>query len=145
MLSTYSGYFSSSSPVFTRPNGAAGSTYYYQALRVTALATGTYTFTSDSSWDTYGCFYNDPIDPSNPTANLIECDDDAAGNKQFRISVTLQYERIYVLMVTTYSACEKGSFEIKAIGRDSMRLVLFTPSSNGSISTPSELLIRYLS
>jgi hypothetical protein len=47
---------------------------------VTALATGTYTFTSDSSVDTYGCLYNDSIDPSNPTENLIKCDDDAAGN-----------------------------------------------------------------
>ncbi|CAF1272546.1 unnamed protein product [Adineta ricciae] len=134
ILSTYFDNFSSNSPVFARPNGASDSAYYYQTLQVTAFATDTYTFTSDSSWDTYGCFYNNSFDPSNPFVNLIACDDDTAGKKQFRMTLTMQYEHMYVLMVTTYSPCIKGSFSIQTSGPDFVRFLLLTPSSNKSFS-----------
>jgi hypothetical protein len=45
--------------------------------------TGTYTFTSGSSIDTYGYFYNQVFDPSYPTSNLIAFDDDGEDGNQF--------------------------------------------------------------
>ena len=88
--------------------------------------------------DTYGCFYNNPVVSSNLTQNLIACDDDSGGNRQFQINVTLQYQGVYILIVTTYSSNVTGSFSIRAVGPGFIGLTLFTPSSNGSITTLSE-------
>jgi len=126
--SSYSGALSQSSGRFTRPGGAEGS-YYYQAIQVTVYTTGTYTFVSSSSMDTYGYFYSDSFDPSYPSRNLIASDDDSGGGGQFRINVTLFYGRTYVLVVTTYSSSTTGSFSITALGPASVSLTSITPTS----------------
>lgn len=125
---TYSGRLSSSSPMFSRPRGNVGEYYYYLAIRVTVSTTGTYTFTSSSSLDTYGCFYSSSFDPSYPSQNLIMSDDDSAGGNQFQISSTLQYRQTYVLVVTTYSNKEMGSFSIGAVGPASANMNSYTAS-----------------
>ena len=63
---------------------------------MTVARTGTYTFISNSSIDTYGYFYNNPVDPSYPSQNLITSDDDGNDNGQFRISRPLQSGYTYV-------------------------------------------------
>jgi hypothetical protein len=123
---TYSGSLSYSSPIFVRPGATSGS-YYFQALRVTVSTTGTYFFTSISSIDTYGCFYNDPVDPSYPSQNLITFNDDGSGGNQFGFNVTLVSGRTYVLIATTYSATVTGSFSIRALGPAWIGLTAFTP------------------
>ncbi len=107
---------------------------------MTAFATGTYTFKSDSSVDTYGCFYNDSIDPSNLTQNLIACDDDSGGDHQFRINVSLQYQGVYILIVTTYPADVTGSFSIRTAGPGFVGLTSFTPSTSRPIETTGEYI-----
>jgi hypothetical protein len=138
--STYDGSLSYNSPVFVRPKGSIGSYYYYQAIRITVYIAGRYTFTSDSSWGTYGCFYNNPVDPSYPTQNLIACDDDNGGDRQFQIDVTLQNQEVYILIVTTSSAGVTGSFSIKTIGPEFFDLTSFTPSTSRPIETTSEYI-----
>ena len=138
--STYNGALSYNSPVFVRPKSSIESYYYYQAIRLTVYITGTYTFTSNSSWDTYGYFYNNPVDPSNPTQNLIACDDDSGGDQQFQINVSLQDQGVYILIVTTYSAGVTGSFSIKTIGPEFFDLTSFTPSTSRPIETTSEYI-----
>jgi hypothetical protein len=137
----YSGALYSSSPVFIRPQGTANQYYYYQALQVTTYTSGAYSFASESSIDTYGCFYNYPFDPSYPTSNLIAQNDDGgslgAGN-QFRINITLQSSRTYVLVVTTFSTTTTGSFSIRVYGPASVNLMSFTPSTSRPIRTTSK-------
>ena len=144
----YSGALYSSSPVFTRPQGSAYQYYYYQAIQVTTFTSGTFSFTTLSSIDTYGCFYNYPFDPSYSNTNLIAQNDDGSvpgdGN-QFRINATLQSSRTYVLVVTTYRESTTGSFSIRASGPASVNLMSFTPSTSRPIRTTSKEIRYYTS
>jgi hypothetical protein len=96
---------------------------------VTVPTSGTYTFTSDSSLDTYGCLYSYSFDPSDPSRNLITSDDDGGVGNQFQISRALQYGQTYVLVVTTFNNREAGSFSIRAMGPDPVSMNLYVPST----------------
>jgi hypothetical protein len=99
------------------------------------FTTGTYTFTSSSTIDTYGCFYNDPVNPSYPSQNLITSDDDGAGSgNQFRVNVTLVSGRTYALIVTTYSTTVTGSFSIRTSGPAWVTMTAFTPTTSRTTS-----------
>jgi hypothetical protein len=124
--------------MFFRPRGDAGEYYYYQAIRVTTYTTGTYTFTSNSSLDTYGCFYSSSFDPSYPSRNLIMSDDEGAGDNQFQIRVNLEYGQTYVLVVTTYRNNVTGSFSIGAVGPASVGMNSYLTSTSRPIRTTSE-------
>jgi hypothetical protein len=124
---TYSGSLSSSSPIFARPAGSGA--YYYQAIRVTIYTSGTYTFTSSSPLDTYGCFYSYSFNPSYPSQSLITSDDDGAVGSQFRIRVDLQYGQTYVLVVTTFNNREIGRFSIGVVGPASVIMNSYVPST----------------
>ena len=144
----YSGALYSSSPVFFRPQSSANQYYYYQAIQVTTYTSGLFSFKSTSSIDTYGCFYNYPFDPSNPNSNLIAQNDDGGAlgdGNQFRINVTLQPSRTYVLVVTTYLTTTTGSFSIRVSGPASVNLMAFTPSNSRPITTTSKEIRYYTS
>jgi hypothetical protein len=146
MLSTYADSLSSGSPKFFRSSASTGY-QYYQALRVIVYTSGTFTFQSTSSMDTYGCFYDYPVDPSYPTQNLITSDDDRGGDHQFRITVNLTSTSSYVLLVTTYGANVTGNFSITVSGPSQAGLYQFAPSTSRPITktptTTSELLIVF--
>ena len=125
----YHGSWSSNSPMFIRP-GFVRSCHYYQALQVTVGTSGTYTFVSDSSIDTYGYFYNRSVDPPNPTQNLIVSDDDGGGYRQFRMTVNPTYGSSYVLLVTTSRANIVGSFDIRVSGPSLVGLTASTPTAS---------------
>ncbi len=129
-MSTYSGILSSSSPRFTRANINTGN-FYYQAIQVVVSTTGTYTFTSTSSFDAYGYLYDGSFNPLSPSQNLITSDDDSGGgNGQFQITRSFQSGRTYILVATTYSASITGSFSIRATGPASAAMTLFTPTTS---------------
>lgn len=121
------GSLTSNSERFTRPAGIS-SRYYYQAIEVTVHTSGTYTFVSVSSMDTYGCLYRNHFHPSNPSENLIAIDDDSAGNRQFRIISSLQSGSTYVLVFTTSFSYTTGSFSVKVSGPALVNLLAITPS-----------------
>ncbi|CAF1233750.1 unnamed protein product [Adineta steineri] len=127
-ISSYSGYLLSSSQSFARPDYSSTS-YYYEAIQVTVRTSGRYSFTSISSYDTYGYLYNDPFNPSKPSRNLIASDDDSGNSHQFRINATLQSGSTYVLVFTTLSTWQTGSFRIAATGPAPVTLSSYTPSS----------------
>ena len=129
ILSSYSGYLSSTGSVFNRPGGVTGD-YYYQAVRLVAWGSGNYILSSKSSIDTYGYLYRNLFDPSSPSQNLITSDDDSAGDGQFQISVYLSYGLAYILIVTTHSTNEVGSFSVRASGRSVIDLTAFTPTTS---------------
>ncbi len=134
ITSNYSGILSSSSPKFARPGGNTDYYYCYQAIQVTVYTSGIYNFTSSSSMDTYGYFYNSPFNPSSPSHSLITSDDDSGGgNGQFQIRSSLQFGRTYVLVVTTYNNADRGSFSIRVTGPASVGLISITSIASESI------------
>lgn len=140
VVSTYSSALTTASNYYNRvPND--GRIFYYEAIQINAYINGVYTFTGDTPddddnfevttaeylsanetsgndhiRDSYGCLYSDSFSRISPTTNLIACDDDAAGYGQFLLSTTLQADRTYVLVFTTYADNIFGSFSIKASG-----------------------------
>jgi hypothetical protein len=98
------------------------SDYHYHAIAVQVFKTGPYSFISSTQIDTYGCFYNSFVDPTNPYRSLVTFDDDSGGNQQFQISLGLESRKTYVLMVTTYAPNVTGLFTITAVGPASVGL-----------------------
>ncbi|UJR24221.1 hypothetical protein I4U23_027188 [Adineta vaga] len=121
ITSTYSGILSSNNLQFARPTSNSNN-YYYQAFEITAPVNGAYIFTSSSTIDTYGYFYSDSFDSLNPDLNLIASNDDGDDNRQFRINIILQFQRKYILVVTTFEYNIRGDFLIKIVGPTSLDL-----------------------
>jgi hypothetical protein len=150
VISKYSSELTLNSGFFARVGGS-GSNFYYKAIQINVMTTGTYTFssqtntseiimdttdsytftdqsyTSQSNVDTFGYIYQANFYPSSPTLNLLQQDDDGAGNRQFRLTGSLRSDITYVLVFTTYSGGIIGPFSIVASGPDN---VIFNPISN---------------
>lgn len=135
LLANYNGSLTSTSGVFFRPLGSTTSYFYFQALQVSVAKAGTYIFTSNSTMDTRGYFYQTSFDPSNATLNLIADNDDGAGQRQFRIEVYILPGRAYVLVVTTHGANTMGDFSISATGPGMTTLTSITPVTSQPIVT----------
>lgn len=131
---TLSSSLTSSSERFCRPGGYSNN-YYFQAIEVIANTNGEYTFVSVSSMDTYGYLYRDHIDPSYPSKNLIISNDDGAGDRQFKITYSLQAGTPYVIVVTTFSPYTTGSFSLRVSGPTivALRTIRPIPSSKLNI------------
>lgn len=134
MTSTHSSFLTSNSLIFARP-GVIPGTYYYRAMEVSISMSGIYNFSSSSSLDTYGYFYNDSFNPSYPSSNLIAEDDDGSDDRQYLISVDLQSGRTYTLVTTTHGTSETGNFEVVAVGPASASLVLIGAKSTGKLTS----------
>lgn len=96
--------------------GNGSSNYYYQAYEIRVSATGTYTFTSSSGYDTYGYIYQGNFYPFQPNVNMHSQDDDAAGNGQFRLTVELRSDIKYILVFTTFAPNTFGTYTVTASG-----------------------------
>ncbi len=94
---------------------------------MTVNTTGTYTFTSLSSFDTYGYLYDSYFYPFDPSSNLITQNDDSGGNGQFKLSAFLEVGVPYNLVFTTFREGETGPFSILASGPNE---VYFIPVNN---------------
>jgi hypothetical protein len=129
---TYSSILWSASPTFVRPNGNSGRYYYYEAINVNTYTSGTYAFKSSSDIDTYGCLYQGSFNPLYPIRNMIACDDDSGGDRQFQITSGLLNAQAYILVVTTYSASITGSYQVTAVGPATVYMSSVTPSTTSS-------------
>jgi hypothetical protein len=96
---------------------------YYEAVVVSVDETGNYNFRSQSDFDSYGAIYTNSFDPSDSSVNLLAYNDDGGGITQFSLTVVLQPQSTYILVVTTYTSHETGSFQIVASGPTSVRFV----------------------
>ncbi|CAF0870683.1 unnamed protein product [Rotaria sordida] len=136
IVTNYSSSLNNTSPRFTRfgPTGI----FYFEAIRVTVNTTGTYTFKSNCSINSYGYLYVNSFNPSNVTSNLVALDDDTGGYNQFLITYILQAGTTYILIFTTYSPNVTTSFSIMAWGptRFSLQYINMRNSSE-SITTVS--------
>ena len=132
VTSVYKGVLSTYSPAFIRPYGI-GSSSYYQAIRISISVSGRYTFTSYGTINTYGYFYTNSFDPSDPTANLLKY---ATGvTQQFSLDVYLYDGSSYFLIVTTYDTNIVGSFAIITSGPSKVDMSRFTPSTRTLMTT----------
>ena len=134
----YNGSLSSSSLHLIRSYLIRTGYSHYRALQVTVRASGTYTFMSASSIDTYGYFYNHSFNPSYPSRNLVASDDDSGGEGQFLLSVNLTSVSSCVLIITTFGGNITGSFSIRASGPSSIRLTAFAPATIRSTGNGSK-------
>ena len=70
--------------------------------------------------DTYGYLYNSTFHPMIPSQNLIDQNDDDAGNHQFKLVSFFQSAATYLLVVTTYYINTTGSFTLTVTGEGSV-------------------------
>ena len=97
--------------------------YFFEALQITVNVTGTYRIKAQSSFDSYGFFYNNSFDRTSPVTNLLGEDDESADSMQFLMSFTLDVLHRYVLVVTSYYEGETGKFIILSRGPGSTTFV----------------------
>jgi hypothetical protein len=115
--SSYNGMLNMNSPMYCRnENDCYSFDHYYESIVISVDKAGSYNFRSVSDFDTYGSIYTNSFNPSNPSVNFLAYSDDGGGNMQFNLTVVLQPQSTYILVVTTYSPRIMGSFEIIASG-----------------------------
>jgi len=138
--SKYNGYLSSNELTFVRPNSFSDGSYYFNEIELTVNENDRYTIKSRSSLVTYGCLYDGSFDPSNPSDNLIICNDYSGKMNQFLIEYPLVEGQNYILVVTTVSPYMSGSYSVIITGSSLVDIRLITPTDN-SLSTIAILLI----
>ena len=102
------------------------------------FADGLYSFTTESSMDTYGLLYDDTFNPSMPSGSLMEYNDDGGIGLQFKITTYLVALKTYTLVVTTHGSFIAGSFSGTASGPLLMLLIPLIPATAQPISSSSE-------
>jgi hypothetical protein len=70
----------------------------------------------------YGYIYEGSFDPFNPFTNLISEGDEGCGFNRLGLVVDLHVNVTYILVVTTLSQRETGSFSIIASGSTKVHL-----------------------
>jgi hypothetical protein len=128
IISNYSDELTNSSEKYP------GTDKYYQAIQIMVNTTGTYTLSSISGMDSYGCLYQDTFNPFNLSTNQLLCNDDSVGN-QFKITYNLTVGVSYILIFTTYASNITGSFTVVGSGQDN---VYFTSIYIQQTTTASE-------
>jgi len=117
----YSSALTASSQIYSK-TGCDLSNYYYEAMQVKVIHTGSYSFSSNSTFDTHGYIYNNNFDPFNPDRNLYAQSGNRCPNGQFGIITYLQMNTIYILIVTTSSPDMTGPFSIFVSGPNNVIL-----------------------
>ena len=131
LASSYSGQLTGNSSIYSRIEFAPP-TYYFETIRVTVSRLGTYTFTSNSSFDCYGYLYNGSFNASYPFIQKVMEDDNGNGNGQFLMTTQLQTNVTYNLVITASLPYVIGWFLIIASGPSSIRLDrIYVPSAAG--------------
>jgi hypothetical protein len=73
--------------------------------------------------DTYGYLYKENFYPTHPSINLLARDDDTGGNFQFKLTVSLEAQIRYTLVVTTVRTNVTGLYSVAASGPDDVRFI----------------------
>ncbi|CAF1338588.1 unnamed protein product [Adineta steineri] len=116
----YSSVLTSNHSIY--PRTGCHISYYYEAIKIQVYKSGHYSFNSMSNINTYGYMYAKYFDPFSPSAYLISADDDSSSNYQFNISIPLEINTEYVLVVTTFNSNVIGPFSIRVSGPDRVGL-----------------------
>jgi len=120
--------------------------YYYEALQMNVITSGSYTFSSSSYMSLYGYIYRDYFNPFNISENLLFENDDGCNSYQFKLFAYLHSNTTYILIGTTNIPIIKYLFQITALGPaivtfnlSSERLHIFLNSDTKSIQNGKRL------
>ena len=114
--------------MFCRLERCSSGRNFFEAIQITVNVTGPYIIRSQSSFDTYGYFYNNSFDQAWPMNNLLGQDDESASSYQFLFSFTLNALHRYVVVVTTFYEGSTGRFLILSRGPGSTTLIRLNTS-----------------
>ena len=114
---------------------------YYEAVKINVHTPGNYSIRSISALDTFGSLYNDTFDPTYPSLNLLQSNDDGAGSSQFFLSLVLQTMIDYILVATTFSPMETGEFSIIVQGPATVNFTLTNATGQYQNDTPERMRI----
>ena len=137
-VSHHVGSLSTSSSIFIRPYSSGTNACYYEAIQVTVLINGNYTFVTGSFVDTFVLLYESSFDPNSPSQNLITADKKSMSDRQRGITVSLQFNRRYVLVVSTVLPRVTGAFVIDGYGPSPIDFSKFSPSTITPTTTRRE-------
>lgn len=87
---------------FTRFDATDGS-YYYELFTIEFNVSGLYAFRSNSTYDNYGYLYHTQFNPSSPTENLVDSNDDYGNDPNFLIVADLTFGETYYLVCTWWA------------------------------------------
>ncbi|UJR12915.1 hypothetical protein I4U23_017089 [Adineta vaga] len=96
--------------------------YYYESYEIHVSSSNYYIFQSNSSISTYGCLYFMNFNPNYPRSNLIQSDDGSEINSQFRITVYLDSNKTYILVLTTHSPLTIAHYTLIISGLTSINI-----------------------
>ena len=120
--STYSSALSvNNSQVYGR-GMCASQNYYYEAIQINIIKSGSYTFSSNSNIYTYSYLYRDHFNPFNVTENLLFENRDGCFYRNFKLLAYLHSNTTYTLIATTFAPNVTGSLKIFASGPDIVAL-----------------------
>ena len=120
----YSSVLTNTSATYRRAGSGTNYLHYYEALKITVYTAGNYTIRSSSRLDTFGYLYNNTFDPTYPSRNMLQYDDQSAWAYQFLLSMYLQTLTNYIVVATTYDALATGSFSILVQGPATVNISL---------------------
>lgn len=123
-------------PKYTRVS-TLNQAYFYDTFEIRATASGFYTFESNSTIDTFGSLYSGYFWPNHPEWNLLISDDDTDGYRHFLFQQNLEWNRKYILVVTTAREQIIGPYEVRITGVAPVeyQLTTFTETSTMSYIT----------
>ncbi|CAF5047242.1 unnamed protein product [Rotaria magnacalcarata] len=124
---------------------------YYEAIEIIVYITGTYSFTSTSSIDTFGYLYTGEFNPSNQNLNMLAYNDDYSGSNQFTLIADLEAGVSYTLVVTTFGSNVMGAFTIIVRGptyvdffpRNITDTTMIMSSETTTIATSDEAIVEF--
>jgi hypothetical protein len=130
----YTSALTTMSTSYARPGISPTPSYYYEAIQVKVMEAAIYSLRSNSNMDTYGYIYKDSFNPCDPVLNLISQNDDGGEGVQFQLTVFLQANTTYILVVTTYPASMTGNFSILVSGPNDVTLNYISEYIYGSLN-----------
>ena len=92
--------------------------YYYEAIQINIIKSGSYAFSSRSSMYLYGYLYRDYFNPFNISENLLFENDGGCNSYQFKLFAYLHSNTTYILIATTLEPNLEGPLDIFALGPD---------------------------
>ena len=116
--SVVNGVLTTASPSFGR--GGNTGVFYYKAYTFVAPTSGINSFEitaaslSAGGTDTYLYLYQTAFNPLSPTTNLIASDDDSGVGAFSLITATLTVGTTYIIVATTYSPNDIGTFRLQS-------------------------------
>ncbi|CAF1216350.1 unnamed protein product [Adineta ricciae] len=109
-------------PIYSRI-GCGSINYYYKAIEINVIETGYYIIISEGTFNIYGSVYKNNFQVFDAKVNLLVEDDDSGCDPQFKISILLQKNTTYILVITTSDPNLTGTFSVFIFGPNNVNNV----------------------